>query len=316
MNIGITASPRLSEKHLAELKKLGKVTIFLPTKDPEELYNYCKDQDILVVWNRFKSEIIPRLKKCKLMVVWATGYDYIDIKATTKMGIAVANVPSYSTASVAEHVFTFILSLAKTLPEAHASVKSGNWRQLDFRGIEIKDKTLGIIGCGEIGTEVAKLGKAFGMKILVYTKHPENHREWKCVSFETLLKESDFITLHVPADKDTYHLINAKTLSLMKKTAFLVNTCRGSVIDEAALYEALKSKQIGGAALDVFSPEPPSPDNPLFKLDNILFTPHTAFYTHEAIERLNDMCIENVKAFLAGKPKNIVNKEALNGRIS
>lgn len=260
-------------------------------------------------------EMLAALPDLKYIGVIATGFNIVDTVAAKERGIVVTNVPGYGTPAVAQHVFALILELANHVGHAAASVRDGGWVRCpdfcywDHPIIELQGRTLGIIGYGGIGTAVARIGAAFGMKILA------SKRSWKenpsagidAASVEDILKNADVISLHCPLTDDTKHLINARSIELMKKDAFLINTGRGPLIDEQALADALNAGRIAGAGLDVLSVEPAKADNPLLTAKNCLITPHVAWASREARTRLIAACAANVRAFLAGKPVNVVN---------
>jgi D-3-phosphoglycerate dehydrogenase len=243
-----------------------------------------------------------------MISIWATTCHYADLDAAKKRNITVTHVPGYATESVAEHTFTLLLAAVRKLPQADQHVRQGNFDWRPFGGTELYGKTLGIIGTGSIGIRVAEIAKAFKMRTLGYDKYPNTKKAeaigLKYVTLETLLKESDFITIHVTLTPETESLLTRKELDSMKRGAVVINTSQGKVIDGKALIAALKSGKISYAGLDVFDKEPPDKDNPLFKLDNVVLSPHIGFHTIEAIKRCTDICIENVMKFLEGKPQN------------
>jgi glycerate dehydrogenase len=253
----------------------------------------------------------------KLITVAATGTDIIDKEAAKKLGIRVCNVPGYATQSVAQFTFALILELATRASSYIDAVKAGQWQKspvfslLDYPSFELRGKKLGIIGYGNIGRAVAEMARGFGLEPLIAARPgaaepiPAGR-----ISLERLLREADILTLHCPLTPSTQNLINERTLSWMKPEAFLINTARGVLIDEAALIRALREKRLAGAALDVISQEPPPADHPVVEaartLDNLLLTPHTAWSAREARERLLREVAENISGFFAGNPKNIV----------
>ncbi len=249
-----------------------------------------------------------------MIVVTATGVNVVDLQAAKALNIVVTNVPAYGANSVAQMVFAHILNLTQQVGHHNQSVKEGKWVNStdwcywDFPLIELSGKKIGIIGYGQIGKKVAHIALAFGMEVLINTrrKMPDLHPGIKQEDFNTLLTQSDIVSLHCPLTDKTNQLINEKSLALMKKSAFLINTGRGGLIDEKALANALKKKQIAGAGLDVLSSEPPNINNPLLKAPNCYITPHIAWATKEARQRLLDIVVENVKSFLRGKAQNIV----------
>jgi len=306
MEIAIEGIIKFNESHIKKLKNLGNILHYpknLPAHDFSEL---LKNSEIITVDKTFYNELIPQLKKLKLISVYATGYEFIDINLAKKHGITVCNVPDYSSDAVAEHIFAMILSLTKKLNYMDREMRKGLWWTDLEPVMELKGKTLGIIGYGNTGKRVEKIAKAFGMNILVNTKHPAKYTHIKTSSLENLLKEADIISLNLPLNNETRHLIDRDKFKLMKKEAILINCARGPVVNEQDLIAALKEKKIKGAAFDVFEKEPLPKDSKLFNIENILLTPHTAFYTEEAMERLKDICLENIISFLEGKPINVV----------
>ncbi|HTN72373.1 MAG TPA: D-2-hydroxyacid dehydrogenase [Methylomirabilota bacterium] len=259
----------------------------------------------------------PEARDLKLIAVAATGTDIIDREATKKRGVKVCNVPGYATQSVAQFAMALILELATRIGRYGEAVKAGGWQRspvfalMDFPTMELKGKKLGIIGYGSIGRAVAEMARAFGMEILIAARPGAGAPlALDRISIEQLLRQSDIITLHCPLTPQTKNLINEHSLSWMKPTAFLINTARGGLIDEAALIQSLRDKRLAAAALDVISREPPPADHPIIRaakeLDNLLVTPHTAWSARESRERLLKEVEENIAAFLQGKARNIV----------
>jgi len=259
----------------------------------------------------------PEARNLKLIAVAATGTDIIDREEAAKRGIKVCNVPGYATQSVAQFTLALILELATQAGKYVGAVKTGEWQRspvfslLTFPTIELSGKKLGIVGYGSIGQAVARMARGLGMEILVAARPgatgPIPHDR---VALEQLLREADIVSLHCPLTPETRNLINERSLALMKPTAFLVNTARGALVDEAALVDALRRKQIAGAALDVISNEPPPADHPIIlaakDLDNLLVTPHTAWSALESRQRLLQEVEENIAAFLQDRDRNRV----------
>ena len=299
---------------LSPIEKLGEVEYYdLLPKD--EVIKALSGADA-VICNKAKidREIIEKTPSLKYVGLFATGYNNIDVEAAKEHGIAVCNVPGYSTDSVAQLTFSLILELAGNASKYVASVAAGNWKRSKqfsyfFAPIsELKGKTLGIFGLGAIGKSVAKIAQAFGMRVIAYSRTPKIVDSVENVDKIAIFKESDFLTFHCPLNGESALAVNEKTLSLMKPTAFLVNTARGGIIDEAALADALKKGVIAGAALDVLTEEPMAEDCPLFGAPNCLITPHIAWAALEARTRLVDLVVENLAAFASGKPINNVAK--------
>jgi len=255
-------------------------------------------------------------KELKLVAVAATGTDIIDREAAKEFGVSVCNVPGYATQSVAQFTLALILELATRAARHGTAVRSDAWQKspiftlLTFPSIELKGKKLGIIGYGNIGRAVAEMARALGMEVLIAARPGSKEPTPGRVPMRELFRQADVITLHCPLTPQTKNLINAETLSLMKPTALLVNTARGTLIDETALIQALRERRLAAAALDVISHEPPPADHPIIQavkeLDNLLVTPHTAWSAREARERLLGEVTDNIRAFFEGKPRNIV----------
>lgn len=295
------------------IKQLGDCTVYERT--PPELTLERAAEAEIAITNKvvFNGKIISQLPKLKYIGVLATGFNVVDTVAAKKAGIVVTNIPAYSTASVAQMVFSHILNFAQNVAVHARSVSDGEWAtSKDFAywktpQTELSGKTLGIIGFGQIGQSVAKAGLAFGMKIIYNNRsQKETGLEATQVDLETLLAESDFISINCPLTPENTGFINKSTIGKMKETVFLVNTGRGPLINEQDLADALNSGRIAGAGLDVLSVEPPLPENPLPKARNCYITPHIAWATFEARTRLMNIAIENIKAFLNGRPQNRV----------
>ena len=260
----------------------------------------------------------PEAQDLKLIAVAATGTDIIDREAASQLGVKVCNVPGYATQSVAQFTMALILELAARVGRYREAVKAGAWQRspvfalLDFPSVELKGKKLGIVGYGNIGRAVAEMARSFGMKVLIAARPgAEEPVPPDRISVEQLFREADIVTLHCPLTPQTKSLINERSLSWMKATAFLINTARGALIDEAALIQALREKRLAAAAVDVISREPPHADHPIIQagseLDNLLVTPHTAWSARESRERLLGEVEENIRSFVEEKPRNIVN---------
>jgi glycerate dehydrogenase len=251
----------------------------------------------------------------KYIGVLATGYNIVDIQAARERNIPVTNVPVYGTPSVAQMVFAHALELTQHVGHHAAGVREGRWTKSedfcywDYPLIELNGLTMGIIGYGRIGQETARIARAFGMEVLAHdvVQKPKDHPGVEFVGLEDIFRRSDVVSLHCPLTAENKGMVNAARLNLMKKTAFLINTSRGPLVDEAALAEALNSGRIAGAGADVLAIEPPRADNPLLKAKNCHITPHIAWATAAARARLMKTAIANVQAFLAGRPQNVVN---------
>lgn len=297
------------------LKELGEVNIYDRTSE-DEVYQRCSDADI-VLTNKvvFDADTIWKLPNLKYIGVLATGYNIVDTVAACDNDIVVTNVPAYSTDSVAQLTFAHILSIANRVEHYAIENRDGRWSNnpdfvyWDTPLIELTGKTLGIVGLGLIGMKVAKMALCFGMDVFAVTsKHRKDLPEGiQKTTLDGLLATSDILSLHCPLKRETREMINATTLAKMKHGAILINTGRGPLVNENDVAEALKSGQLGAYGTDVMCQEPPSADNPLFSAPNFYSTPHIAWATFEARQRLMKTVVDNVKAFIEGKPVNVVN---------
>ncbi len=277
-----------------------------------EVIAATRDADIIVVnMVPITREVIAGWEKCRLVIRHGTGYDNVDVRAMTEAGIPLVYIPDYCTIEVAEQAISLIFACARRVVRSRKvldeSAARGAW---DFADIipmyRMEGKTLGILGCGRIGSTVHRKLKSFGFKFLICDPYISERRKQeigeKFVDLETLLREADFITIHTLLTDETRHIINATTLSYMKPTAFLVNTSRGPMVDVQALADALRSHAISGAGIDVFDHEPPTPDYPLFGLENAVLTPHLAWYSEDAGWSIREIIITEIDRFLAGQP--------------
>ena len=310
MKIVVVDHVYLEKQHIQKLKSMGDLEVFgEPPKAPDELKERIKSADIVIVgWTDLTKSIIDSAKKLKMISIWATTCHYADLKAAKERGIVVTHVPGYATESVAEHTFALLFAAVRRLTQADKHVRKGGFDWRPFGGVELYGKTLGVIGTGSIGLRVAEIARIFNMRVLGYDKYPNKRKAEEVgityVDLHTLFKESDFVTLHVTLTSETEGLVAKMEIEAMKKGAVIINTSQGKVTDEKALIDALKSGKISYAGLDVFEKEPPNKDNPLFKLDNVVLSPHIGFHTVEAKKRCSDICIDNVLKFLEGHPQN------------
>ncbi|HKQ37551.1 MAG TPA: D-2-hydroxyacid dehydrogenase [Verrucomicrobiae bacterium] len=308
MNIVVLDGHTLNPGDLSwdALKELGPCEIY-KRSTAEEIASRSANAAIVltnkVVLNKAYMAALPGLK---YIGVTATGYNIVDVSAARERNVLVTNVPTYGTRSVAQMTLALLLELTQHVGHHAQTVRDGRWTRSpdfcywDYPLVELDGLTMGIIGFGRIGQAVGELAQAFGMKVRTHA------RKHSADDLEKLFRESDVISLHCPLTPETKHLVNAERLSWMKPSAFLLNTSRGALIDEMALADALNREQIAGAGLDVLSVEPPNADNPLFKAKNCFITPHIAWATRAARLRLIDAAVDNVRAFMAGKPKNVV----------
>ena len=298
------------------IEQFGEYIVYDRTS-PDEVIERAKNADILLINKTpIDAQTLKQLPKLKYVGLQSTGYNIIDCKAARELGITVSNIPSYSTNAVAQLVFAFILQMTNKVSLHSDAVKNGQWCSCkDFcfwldKLTELDSKTIGIVGFGSIGHKVATIAEAFGMKVLIYTPHKKDISDLKTakfVDFDTLLKQSDIITCHCPLTAETNKLIDAQALAKMKNTSILINTSRGPVVDEDALADALNNDIIAGAGVDVLESEPPKNDNKLLTAKNCYITPHIAWAGFETRQRLMDILVDNLKAFLDGKPQNVVN---------
>ncbi len=299
---------------LSPLRRLGRFKVY-PDTTPAQMIPRSREADILITNKCLLGEKeLIKLPQLKLIAVTATGVNNIDLKAAQNRGVAVTNVPGYSTKTVAEHALAFLLAFSHRLLEHHSSALSGKWSRsplytlVDYPFHDLNGKTLGIIGFGNIGREVARLTRGFGMKILVARipgrNYPSSSRR---LSLRGVFQKSDYVTIHCPLTKQTNQLINRSRLRWMKPTACLLNLARGPIVDEEAIANALAKNRLAGYATDVLFQEPPPRSHPLFRknlADKVLITPHVAWASVESRQRLIDETAKNIEAFKKGKKRN------------
>ena len=287
-----------------------------PRSAPDEIVERAKGAEI-VVTNKvpLRADTLAQLPGLKLIAVAATGTDVIDLAACKERGITVCNIRGYATATVPEHTFALILSLMRSVAPFHSAVAAGRWAEagqfcfFDFPIFNLQGKVLGVIGDGALGKSVARLGEAFGMEVRFSSYKGTEGMGPLYTPFETIIAESDVITLHCPLMPQTRNLIGAAEFAAMQKRPLIINTARGGLVDEAALAEALKAGQIAGAGFDVVTQEPIPADHPFMALmdrPDFILTPHVAWAGQEAIQTLSDQLIDNIEAYVAGRPRNVV----------
>lgn len=298
------------------LNQLGDVTLYDRTL-AEQIVERCHGAEI-VLTNKtpLDAATLNQLPDLKYVGVLATGYNIVDVAVCKQRSVVVSNVPGYGTNAVAQFVFALMLELCLHVQKHSDAVFEGKWAKSvdfcfwDYPLIELADKTIGIIGFGTIGQKVADIAAAFDMQVIAHSRTQTNqsHRKnFKWVTIDELLAEADVISIHCPLTPETQNLINAENLHKMKSSAFLINTSRGPIVNDADLADALNKSVIAGAGIDVLSKEPPLADNPIFTAKNCIITPHIAWAAKEARERLMGIVIDNLKAFVAGSPTNVVN---------
>jgi len=309
----VLISDNLSTRGVEILKKAGLEVEFRSKTSAEEIEKMIGDYDALIIRSATKvtAGLLEKAGKLKVIGRAGSGLDNVDIPAATKKGVVVMNTPGGNTVTTAEHTIGMIFACARMIPQAYASLKAGKWEKKKYEGIELFDKTLGIVGLGAIGGVVANRCAALGMKILAFDPFISTEKAKQLgielADLETIYRRSDFITLHTPKTKETANLINKDTLAKMKDGVRIINCARGGIVNEADLFEALKSGKVGGAAFDVFEKEPPE-NHPLLTLDNFIATPHLGASTREAQENVATAVAEQIVDYLiAGTVRNAVN---------
>ena len=297
------------------LSKINSEPVLEFCRTEDDVIEKAFDADAIInQYAPFTRKVIKSLRKCKVISRYGVGVDNIDIKAATEHNIIVANVPDYCVDEVSTHTFSLILSCARAIAMLDRKVRGGNW---DFTLAKplyrTQGQTIGLFGLGRIARIMAQKATGFGFKIIAYDPYVfDTYGNVKLVTLEQLLSESDFLSIHAPLTEETKHIIGEKELKMMKNSAYLINTSRGALVDEKALYVALKEKRIAGAALDVMENEPPDWENPLLSLENIVITPHISFYSEESYVELKTKTAEAVLSVLTGnRPRSVVNMEVL-----
>lgn len=319
----VLISDALSKEAVEILQKEKDFSVDVDTKlSPEKLKEVIGNYDALCVRSGTKvtKDIIEAADKLKIIGRAGVGLDNVDVEAASKKGVIVVNTPAGNTISTAEHALTLMLSMSRNIPQADLSMKRGEWERKKFTGHELYGKSLGIVGLGRIGTEVARRAISFGMKILAYDPYLSMERAKELgmepVDLDTLFKNADYITVHTPLTEQTNHLISDKQFDMMKKGVRLVNAARGGIIDEAALARAIESGKVAGAALDVYEDEPPKKDNKLLSMDKLVLTPHLGASTEEAQTNVAIEVAVTVRDYLSsGCVKNAVNVPCLEPEV-
>lgn len=330
MKIGLWEITEDEKKDYFSQNLSGHTLTFFENPLEEDCLPQERDFDIISVFvcSKISDKVISAFPNLKHIVTRSTGFDHIENEIAKSKNITVSNVPAYGSNTVAEFTFGLILSLSRKIPQAVNRLKTSEDFTFDgLRGFDLNGKTLGVVGTGKIGINVIKIAKGFNMQVLAYDSHPKDVADFKYVSLEELLKNSDIVTIHVPLCKETKHLINKEKIALMKKGSLLINTSRGGLVDTDALFTALTSQQIAGVALDVLEEEGELKeeaellgkgkvnsegyktileDHVLIHLPNVIVTPHMAFYTKEAEFSIMETTVANINSFLSGNPQNLV----------
>ncbi len=315
MKIAILNRVFLTQKHIDRLKTLGEVVLHTDTDNEQKAIEHLKDVDIAIVDGficPLNANVLNNTNSLKYIVIQSTGYDCIDLETATQKGITVSNVPTYASQSVAELAIALMFAVARKITLADKAMRN-DFFEIDprydlynqFVGSTIKGKTMGILGHGEIGSKVAEMAHGLGMQVLCFTKHPAEIDWIKFLSLQEVLTQSDVVSIHLPLTPETENIISTNEFKQMKTESILVNTARGKHVNTQALYEALKTGEIGGAGVDVIADA--DENHPIFKLENIVFTPHLAFFTDESLRNLADTVVANVEAYIKGSPINLVN---------
>ena len=310
-----------NDEQMTRLRKVADIVNKAPTSC-EEMVELARDAEAIISSDfPLTSQVLENAKSLRIIARVGVGYDNIDLDAATKRHIIVTNVPGALSDSVAEHTILLMLAVSRRLVTADRSVRKNEWDEFfqHAPGLELNGKTLGLIGLGAIGRAVAQRAKAFNMELLVYDPYLDESKatgtNFRRVELARLLKESDIVSIHSPLTTETKKLIGERELNLMKGSAILINTARGAIIDQISLVEALKNGKIAGAGLDVLSREPPSQDDPILTMDNVVLTPHCAAFTLEALRRLWFACSDAVLRVLDGElprpPANILNPQVI-----
>ncbi|MEM7658413.1 MAG: D-2-hydroxyacid dehydrogenase [Bacteroidota bacterium] len=296
----------------AAFERLGQLTVYPRTPHDAIMARSVEAEALITNKTPIGADLIQQLPKLRYLGLLATGYNVVDVEAAKARNIPVCNAAGYGTNSVAQHTFALLLGLCNQTAIHDQSVHRGEWVQAPdwtYRKapmVELAGKTLGIIGLGAIGQQVANIGMAMGMEVIAYNRSPRQIPDVSMAPLEVVFRRSDVLSLHCPLTAENARFVNQPRLSWMKKGAYLLNTARGGLIDESALAQALHSGQLAGAGLDVLSTEPPRTNNPLLSAPNCLITPHNAWGSQEARQRLIDIAAGNLQAFLSGNPRNNV----------
>ena len=310
-------SRAVMEEEAEELAKVNAELVGVDGASEDEIVEGAKDADVILTGGAEMTRwVMERLPKCQAIVRYGVGYDTVDVDAATDNNILVVNIPDFCFEEVSSHAIVLLLACAKKVSLLNNLTKQGNWaeaKRAQIPMVPIQGQTLGVVGCGRIGRATARKAQCFSLRTIGNDPYVDkalvDELEVPLMGLPELLRESDFVSLHTPLNEETRHLIGEKELKQMKPSAYLINTARGPVVDEAALIKALQEKWIAGAGLDVFEEEPVNPDNPLLKMDNVVVTPHSASYSDEAFRRLRRSVGQEAARIVSGRwPKNVVNE--------
>ena len=298
----------MSDAQKQRLRTLGHLEYHEAVLGDPDLGELCRGAEILVTTPRLSVDIIPYLEGCRMISVQAAGADAVNLDAARAKGITVSNVPEFCTDAVAEHAVSLLLGVAKRIAEGRPLLKAAGWNSaLAYKTLGLRGKTLGLFGLGKIGGRIAEIARdGFRMRVIATVRDASRAREFETVAWDRLLSDSHFLVIAAPATPETLGIFDRAAFARLKPGAVLVNVSRAALVDDGALFEALDEDRLAGAALDVFQREPPASDDPLLDHPKVLVTPHVAWGAEDAVERLLDLSITNVEAFLAGKPINVV----------
>lgn len=302
----ISLSP-MSEAQKQRLASLGELVYHDAVLGDSSVGELCRGAEALVITPRLGADIVPSLDRCRFISVQAAGTDALNLAAARQKGIVVSNVPEFCTDAVAEHAFALLLAAAKRLEQGRPWLHEQRWTTaLAYKTMGLSGRTLGLFGCGNIGARIAEIGRGFHMRVLATVRDPSKPHAVETVPFETLLAESDFLVLAAPATAETTGVFDRTAFARLKPGAVLVNISRAALVKDSALLAALNDGRLAAAGLDVFLSEPPLPDDPLLHHPRVVVSPHVAWGTEDAVQRLLDLSIANVEAFVAGSPLNVV----------
>ncbi len=297
----------MSDAQKARLEALGELRYHDAVLGDPEMGELCRGAEALVITPRLSVDIVPFLDRCRFISVQGAGTDALNVAGAREKGIVVSNVPDFCTDAVAEHAFSLLLGVAKRIAAGPPMLHAGAWTTaLAYTTVGLRGKTLGLLGCGKIGGRIAEIARGFGMDVVATVRDPSKTRAVPAVRFHALLEQSDFIVLAAPATERTTGMFNTAAFARMKPQAALINVSRAALVNTSDLLAALDRGRLAAAATDVFAPEPPAPGDPLLHHPKVLVSPHVAWGTEDALQRLLDLNIANVEAFARGKPINVV----------